>query len=298
MASGGRTWKRSFTLTDAPQITDAHVHFWNPAELNYFWLTPQLERLDRAFLPSDLEPELHASRVSKVVFVQASHDPRENAFALGLAQEHPWIAGVIGWVDLEAATVGASLDRLMQNARFKGARHLVHTEPDPQWLLRPAVQHGLSALEERGLSFDLVLREGQWESALEVARHHPDLTLTLNHLGNPASDAPSLERWQAWLLELAAFPNVNAKCSGLTAHPHLARIAHHAVKAFGLERMMFGSDWPISVTPGAYGQHLETAQGLISADLRAVWTDTAERVYRLAETSTAPIQTAHPSEES
>jgi L-fuconolactonase len=274
-------------LIDAPQITDAHVHFWNPAQLNYFWLTPQLEGLYRAFLPSDLEPELHASRVSKVVFVQASHDPRENVFALQLAQRYPWIAGVIGWVDLEAATLGTTLDGLRQDAHFKGVRHLVHIEPDPNWLLRPAVQRGLSVLEERGLSFDLVLRQDQWASALEVARQHPGLTLILNHLGNPPRDAVGFERWQAWLLEMATFPNANAKLSGFTTHADAASIAMKAVEAFGLERLMFGSDWPISVKSGDYGAQLHATLELIKTQTTPFLADSASRIYRLDEAMTA-----------
>ena len=273
-------------MPDAPPITDAHVHFWNPARLNYFWLTPQLERLDRAFLPDDLEPELRESRVTKVVFVQASHDPRENVFALELAQQHPWIAGVVGWVDLEAATVGSSLDDLMRDTRFKGVRHLVHTESDPQWLLRPVVQRGLSALERRGLSFDLVLRPDQWTSALEIARQHSDLKLILNHLGNPPSDQPGFERWQMWLIEMAALPNVNAKFSGLTAHPHAARIATIALAAFGLERLMFGSDWPIATVLGEYRRNLKPLQGLFPNEHTGFWGGTAERVYRLGNSIT------------
>jgi L-fuconolactonase len=275
-------------LTDVPQITDAHVHFWNPTELNYFWLTPQLEGLCRTFLPSDLEPELHSSKVSKVVFVQASHDPRENVFALELAQQHPWIAGVIGWVDLEAATLGTTLDGLTQDARFKGVRHLVHTESDPNWLLRPAVQRGLSVLEERGLSFDLVLRQDQWAAALVVAEQHPDLTLILNHLGNPPSDVLSFERWQAWLLEMSAFPNVNAKYSGLTNYPHAVSIAIKAVEAFGLERLMFGSDWPISVKSDGYSAQLHATLELIKMEMTPFWADNASRIYRLDGDVTSP----------
>lgn len=268
-------------MNDPRFIIDTHVHFWDPARVHYFWLTPQLERLDRAFLPSDLEPELRDSWVSKTVFVQASHDPRENSYALELARKHPWIAGVIGWVNLEMAMVGAALDGLMQNASFKGVRHLVHTESDPQWLLRPAVQCGLSALEGRGLSFDLVLREDQWASALEIARQHPHLTLILNHLGNPPSDRAGLKRWQAWLHQMAASPNVNAKFSGLTAHPYAARIAAFALAAFGSERLMFGSDWPISIRRDTYAQQRGATRDLMAADSQAFWADTATRVYRL-----------------
>lgn len=270
-------------MIDAPQITDTHVHFWNPARLDYFWLTPQPERLDRAFLPSHLEPALRASRVSKVIFVQASHDPKENTFALELAQQHPWIAGVVGWVNLEATTVGASLDSLMRDAGFKGVRHLVHTESDIHWLLRPAVQRGLSALEGRGLNFDLVLREDQWASALEVARQYPSLKLILNHLGNPPSDSRGFKRWKSWLHQIAVFPNVNAKFSGLTVHPHAAGIAATAIAAFGLERLMFGSDWPIATKVGEYRQNLEAVQMLLPSERTGFWGKNAERLYRLGE---------------
>lgn len=253
-------------MNDSPFITDAHIHLWNPAQVNYFWLTPQLERLNRAILPSDLEPELCASRVSNVVLIQASHDPNENDFALELARENPFIAGVVGWLDLESPSLNTSLENLMQHTVFKGLRHLVHTESDPHWLVRQNVQAGLAALEQHPLSFDLVLRPDQWETVVMVAQKFPNLTLILDHLGNPPRNELGLRRWRQWLREIATYPNVYAKFSGLTAHPFLTQIATDALELLGENRLMFGSDSPIATALGDYRHNLEIVQELFPTD--------------------------------
>ncbi len=270
-------------MNDLPLITDAHVHFWNPDRVNYFWLTPQLERLNRAILPPDLKPELLANRVSKVVLVQASHDPKENAFMLTLARENPFIAGVVGWLDLESVSLEKELDTLTQTSIFRGLRHLVHTESDLYWLLRKTVQRGLLALEKHGLSFDLVLRQDQWDAALVVAELYPNLVLILDHLGSPPQDELGLMLWREWLRELATQPNVYAKFSGLTNHPFLTQIATDALELLGTNRLMFGSDSPIATALGDYRQNLEVSQKLFPPDLTDFWGRTAERAYRLTE---------------
>ena len=164
---------------------DAHVHFWDPTQLEYFWLTPNAAPLYRAFLPGEIEPELHASGVSRVVFVQASHDPRETAWALALAQRFGWIAAAIGWVDLESPGVDAKLEHFLTDTRFKGVRHPLHTEADTAWLARPAVRRGLAALETKRLLFELVIRPEQLPLVAQTVARHPQLSFVLDHLGNP-----------------------------------------------------------------------------------------------------------------
>ena len=145
-------------------MIDAHVHFWNPADLEYFWLGSDSE-LHRTYLPEDLDTERQAIGVSGAVFVQASHDPQENAWALELAKRYSWLLGVVGWVNLERSDLAERLEPLARQSRFKGVRHLVHTEADERGLLRSSVAAGLEMLAEHGLTFDLVLRPEQFQHA-------------------------------------------------------------------------------------------------------------------------------------
>jgi L-fuconolactonase len=262
-------------------LIDAHIHLWNPKQVDYFWLSPELERLNRAIMPIDLEPELSANQVCKAVFIQASHDSKENAFALELARGNPFIAGVVGWLDLESPSLEALLLELQLNPVFKGLRHLVHTEPDPNWLLRPTVQIGLKLLEQHGSSFDLVLRPDQWQAALVVARRYPNLTLIVDHLGNPPQDESGFLLWRKWLSQMAQCPNVYAKCSGVTTHPLFNQLASAALELIGENRLMFGSDSPIATGLGDYRQNLLALQALFTPEQTGFWADNAKRAYRL-----------------
>lgn len=277
----------------ASGVVDAHAHFWDPGRLDYFWLSLTSGPLFRPFLPTELEPALGAAGVSRVVFVQASHDRRENAWALGLAERHPWIAGILGWVNLEDPKVPKELDALVRSASFKGVRHLAHTERDERWLLRPAVANGLAALCERGLAFDLVVKPRQLPLVAELAAAHPKLEFVLDHLGNPPLESGGLDGWARDLALVAARPNVSAKVSGLTtlAGPSavepviLAEAVRTAVESFGFERLMFGGDWPVCLKAGSY---LDAVSATCSAlgdfnpsEGAAFWGGTAARVYRL-----------------
>ncbi|GMA15272.1 amidohydrolase family protein [Deinococcus metallilatus] len=262
-------------------VIDTHIHFWHPEQLHYFWLADS-EPLCRPFLPEALDAERRAAGVVAGIYVQASHDPRENAWALDLARRVGWIRGVVGWLDL-TAPLEKPADPL-----FKGVRHLTHAIPDRLWLRRADVGHALDRLAEWNLSVDLVVRAEQLPEAERAIREHPGTTFILDHLGNPPLEG-DLTRWQDDLSSVAALPNVAVKLSGLLTHftapvdeTRLAEAVRHGLNVFGPERVMYGGDWPVSTLKTPYLTTLDTlarAAGPL-ADAR-LWWENACRYYRL-----------------
>ena len=217
------------------------------------------------------------------MFVQASHNLRENAWAFELADRFEWLLGVIGWVDLKADDVRTALEHLSRHRRFKGVRHLVHTEANERWLLRPKVGAGLEALGELGLSFDLILQPKQFCHAPSVVAAHPRLQFVLDHLGSPTGE--TLREWAQTLERLAGHENVTAKISGLARN-----VARHAIaiafETFGPNRLMLGTDYPVCTLEAPYSRvlatMLEALRGLAPNGLYSITTANAAHVYRLA----------------
>ncbi|MFF5265072.1 amidohydrolase family protein [Actinomadura viridis] len=280
-------------------IIDAHQHFWNLDRVAYPWLTPDQGPIHRTFEEGDLQPHLDACGVDGTVLVQSADSYEDTDFMLEVADRWPRVRAVVGWVPLTRPDEAAgALDRYRRDPRFAGVRHLIHDEPDPDWLLRPEVRDGLDLLAARGLTFDVVaVLPRHLEHVPVLAERHPDLRLVIDHLAKP----PIRERgWQPWadlLARAAAFPNVHAKVSGLNTaadwetwsagdlRPYVA----HALELFGARRLMFGGDWPISVLAGDYRKVWdETVKvldglGLDTAERARVLGGTAADVYRIPD---------------
>jgi len=283
------------TAATIPEVIDAHLHLWDPAPGSYPWLTPGHGPLYRSFGPEDGEPRLAAAGVDRAVLVQADDSYADTEAMLAAAGRWPRVAAVVGWVPLtDPVEAARALDRYTRDPRFVGVRHLVHDEPDPDWLLRPEVREGLALLAERGLSFDVVaVLPRHLEHVPVLAAAHPGLRLVVDHLGKPPVAAGGWEPWASLLAEAARFPNVAAKVSGLdtAADPasygaaDLRRYVEHALACFGPDRLMFGSDWPISELAGGYPRWWTVLAELLAPlddDARAaVLGSTAARWYRL-----------------
>ncbi|TQS19594.1 amidohydrolase family protein [Microbispora sp. KK1-11] len=238
----------------APVVTgaiDAHVHLWNRATDPQPWIDPTtMAAIDRDFTPGDLERMLDSAGVDAAVVVQASNSAAETRRLL--AHPSPRIAGVVGWTDL-TADVAAQLDGLDPAARRRlvGIRHLVHIDPDPDWLARPDVGRALDQLGARDLGFDLVVRWWQLPLAAAVVAAYPGVRFVVDHLGGIA-ESDDDAGWEAGLRELAGRPNTFAKISGLAGlvnggdGARLRRVVDVALDAFGPERLMYGSDWPLA----------------------------------------------------
>lgn len=285
---------------------DSHQHFWNPARGDYTWLRadePGLAPLLRAFMPCDLEPTLQATGTVRTVLVQAADSVAETEFLLGLAAEHDFIGGVVGWVDLSRSDAAATLEALSRYPQFKGVRPMLQDLPDVDWIERAPRADAVQALSRLGLRLDALVKPEHLPSLLRFLHAWPDLQVVVDHAAKPqlaqgwhADWAPL---WRRCMAELAALPRVHCKFSGLLTElqPQQRTSAEACVAAvrpvwdallegFGPARLMWGSDWPVVTLASSYGQWLATAGVLIGqlppADQDAVWRSTAQRFYGIA----------------
>ncbi|MGW4517127.1 amidohydrolase family protein [Streptomyces sp. NPDC004393] len=283
-------------MSETP-LVDAHHHVWDLAVRDQEWITgPELAPLRRTFSLSDLRPLTNRAGVAATVMVQTVTVPEETPEMLAQAASDPLVAGVVGWTDLTAPDVADTLARLRElpgGGRLVGIRHQVQSESDPRWLVREDVLRGLSAVVDAGLTYDLVVRPHQLPAATAAARRLPGLSFVLDHIGKPAIASGALEPWATELRALAAEPNIFCKLSGLVTEADwhgwtvddLRPFAETVLDAFGPDRVMYGSDWPVCTVAADYGEVLDAARALtvgISVDERArVFGGTAVNAYRL-----------------
>ncbi|MFD3451164.1 amidohydrolase family protein [Streptomyces sp. NPDC058691] len=278
-------------------VVDAHHHVWDLTVRDQDWITGErLAPLRRSFSVADLEPEARAAGVTATVLVQTVTVAEETPEFLALAAQGGLVAGVVGWTDLKDPSVAdrlAALRELPGGERLVGIRHQVQGEADPEWLLRPDVQRGLRAVADAGLVYDLVVLAEQLPSAAKAAALLPDLVFVLDHLGKPPIAAGTLRPWADDVRALAALPNAVCKLSGMVTEADwdswtaagLAPYADTVLEAFGPDRLMFGSDWPVSRLAASYAEVVGAARtltdGLAPAERDAVFSGTARRVYGL-----------------
>ena len=278
-------------------IVDSHHHIWDPAKRPHEWLVA-LPSLNRPFDLSQLEQVATPLGVSATVLVQVLNDPAETEEFLALASASEFIAGVIGWVDLTDPGVGETLARLAElpgGDKLVGVRHLVQAEPDPAWLRRPEVRRGVRAVSESGRTFDLLVSTRELPAAVDLAEHLEGATLVVDHMAKPAIKQGTIEPWARGMRELARRPHVCCKLSGMVTEigrPHwsLADLRPYfdvVLEAFGPERVLFGSDWPVCLVACGYARLMEIVQELIaplsSGERAAILGDNARRVYRLRD---------------
>lgn len=273
-------------------IVDAHQHFWNLETGDYPWLTPEHGVLHRTYGPDDLAPELARAGVDRTVLVQAADSLAETETLLAHADAHDFIAGVVGWVPLTAPEEAAeALERYGRHPRFAGVRHLIHDEPDPDWLVRPEVVESLGLVAGAGLVFDVVSRlPRHLEHVVTLAERHPGLRIVIDHLSKPRIRDREWEPWASGLAAAAACPNVYAKVSGLVTEADHERwtvedlrpYVEYAVERFGPERLMFGSDWPVALRAADYRTVWHVTSALLGGtDTGQVLGGTAVRCYGL-----------------
>ncbi|MFI5756339.1 amidohydrolase family protein [Streptomyces sp. NPDC051569] len=280
-----------------PAVVDAHHHIWDLSVRDQDWITgPAMAPLRRDFTLGDLEPEARAAGVAATVLVQTVGVAEETPEFLAEAAGSDLVAGVVGWTDLTAPGIAdtlAALRALPGGEKLVGIRHQVQGEPDPEWLLRPEVRRGLAAVAAAGLAYDLVVLPLQLPAAARVARLLPELTFVLDHLGKPPIAAGGMEPWAWHVRALAARPNTVCKLSGMVTEAAwdswtangLRPYADTVLDAFGPDRLMFGSDWPVCRLAATYGEVLDAARtvtdALSQAERAAVFAGTARRVYAL-----------------
>ncbi|WP_439377709.1 amidohydrolase family protein [Amycolatopsis lexingtonensis] len=273
-------------------MIDAHHHLWDPTRRDYPWLAGEaLDPIRRPYTVADLRAVTKAAGVHATILVQTTSSAEETAEFLETAAAEPLIAGVVGWTDLAAPDVAERLAAL--DGPLVGIRHQVETEPDDEWLLRPAVLAGLGAVASAGLAYDLLVRVGQLPAATALAGRLPELRLVLDHAAKPAIAAGEWEPWASGVTALAARENVVCKLSGLVTEAdwtgweagHLRRYVDHVLDVFGPSRVVFGSDWPVCELAASYELVVDTAialtGGLSDGERLAVFEHNARTVYGL-----------------
>jgi L-fuconolactonase len=279
---------------------DAHQHFWryNPAHQD--WMTDRMDILRRDHLPAELRPLLESAGFQGTVAVQARQMLEETEWLLKLADEHDFIRGVVGWVDLRSPDLRSQLERFAAHPKLAGVRHVVHDEPDDDFMLAPAFRRGIAALQEFGLVYDLLLFPRHLPVAARLVAEFPDQPFVLDHIAKPPIREGGMSPWREDLRALAAFANVTCKLSGMvteaawrqwrpeTFRPYLDAV----VDAFGPDRLMIGSDWPVCTLSGDYAPTMAVVTDYIrplpAKDRDAILGGTCARVYRLRQPRGAP----------
>ena len=269
-------------------VIDAHAHLWQRARTPQHWIDPvTMAVIDQDFWVGELTAMQEASGIDRTILVQSTNDAQETLDLLEIATQNS-VAGVVGWIDLEA-DVTPQLEALRSapgGEKLVGIRHLAHIDPDPEWLLRPTVD--FAALAANGLVFDLVVHAPQLHTAAAAVAANPGVTFVLDHLGNPPIASGDLDGWRRDLATIAALPNVIAKLSGITLQTkwtdwsidELREPVEFALDAFGPQRVLFGSDWPLVLLASDAPGWVAIVRELIPVEHHnAILGGNAERIY-------------------
>jgi L-fuconolactonase len=272
---------------------DAHQHFWIYSPSEYEWIDESMDALRRDFLPGDLKPELDHAGFQGCVAVQARQSVEETNWLLQLAAEWPFILGVVGWVDLRSTQLRSELEVFAKQPKLVGVRHIVQSEPDERFLLQPEFLRGVSLLEDFDLAYDILIYPKHLPVAVEFVRKFPRQRFVLDHLAKPRIQEQAIHPWAEGIRELAVFPNVYCKMSGLVTEAHwkdwkledLTPYLEVALESFGPERLMIGSDWPVCTVAASYSRTVNAVVQYLSQyreDLREkVLGANAQKFYKL-----------------
>ena len=253
------------------QIIDSHQHFWQIEKFNYEWMSAADKILYRDFLPAGFEQVLKEKGVTKSVAVQAHQSIAEARWLLELSDQYDFIAGVVGWVDLQGEKLMEQLDELTKHPKFKGVRHVVQDEPDDDWIIRPKVIKGIKSLAKYGLSYDILVFPRHLFYTKTLVEQCPEIKFVIDHLAKPPIAKGEIKQWANDINKLAKFPNVYCKLSGMvTKASHqtwtakdLQPFANVVLESFGAERVMFGSDYPVCLLAASYQTVFETYQSFL-----------------------------------
>jgi L-fuconolactonase len=272
---------------------DAHNHFWRYTADEYSWIGEGMERIRRDFLPHDLLTEIGAAGVDGTVAVQARQTVAETKWLLELADRYDFIKGVVGWAPFLEPCLEEEVTDLLERGKLKGLRHVVHDEPDPNFILRGDFNEGIDKIQKFGLVYDILIFERHLPQTIQFVDRHPNQVFVVDHIAKPRIREGALSPWQEHITELARRENVNCKLSGMATEASwtdwrqsdLVPYVETILAAFGPKRLLFGSDWPVVLMASEYSNWVETARALISRlsvdEQQQIMGGTAKRVYNL-----------------
>lgn len=271
---------------------DAHQHFWNYDHREYDWIDDAMASIRRDFLPAELKPLLENNGFQGSIVVQVRQNLEETHWLLKLAEDNPFILGVVGWVDLRSPQLHAQLESLAGKPKLVGIRHIVQNEPEG-FLLQPDFLRGISILAEFDIAYDLLIYSKHLPIAVEFVRRFPRQRFVLDHLAKPPIKSGVIDLWARGIRELASFPNVQAKVSGLVTEadwqawkPEEVRTyLDVAFECFGPGRLMIGSDWPVCTVAASYERTMNLVRDYLSRyaaeEREAVLGGNAAKFWRL-----------------
>jgi L-fuconolactonase len=275
---------------------DSHQHFWQYQPARHGWITDAMAVLKRDFMPPDLNRELQASGMGASIAVQADQSEDETLFLLDLAKRHPVIAGVVGWVDLCSENLPERLAYFSHHDKLCGFRHVLQDEPDDRFMLRKSFVRGIEHLRQFDFTYDILIYPRQLPAALELVAKFPKQPFVIDHIAKPPIKTKETATWAGHMREIAAAPNVFCKLSGIITEADWGHWTERDLrpyldvifKAFSLDRLMFGSDWPVCLLAGTYGQVKQViehyTQNLTASESANIFGSNAARFYRLPST--------------
>lgn len=277
------------------KIIDSHQHFWQFDPKRDSWIDDTMKILQRDFMPEDLLPRLNENNVVGSIAVQADTSVEETTFLIDLAEKYPFILGVVGWVDFCRNDVGETLAQLSNHDALKGYRHIVQKEPNG-FLDREDFRAGIQHLAKYNYTYDILLYPHQLEEAYRFVKEFPNQRFVVDHLAKPYIKAKEVNPWKTHIEQLATFPNVYCKLSGMVTEadwetweykdfiPYLDII----INAFGTDRLLFGSDWPVCLLGGSYTKILQLVMTYFDSfsptEIKAIFYDNTEQFYQLTTT--------------
>lgn len=255
------------------KIIDTHHHLWKYNHQEYGWMDDSMSLLKKDYLPEDLEPQLKAAGVSATVVVQARQSLVETRWLLTLAEQNPFIKGVVGWFDVRSPDLVQQLKEFAHHPKMVGARHVIHDEADDDFMIRSDFKTGIVYLGAYGLCYDLLLFPRHLQRAIQLVKYFPRQRFVLDHLGKPSIKTGELEPWREDITGLAAYPNVWCKLSGMVSEADvknwspkdLVPYMETVLEAFGPNRVIMGSDWPVCRLAGEYRQVMKIVPDFIAS---------------------------------
>jgi len=251
---------------------DSHQHFWKYHPVKDSWINDDMKLLKQDFLPSDLYPLFRENNIAGCVAVQADQSENETHFLLELASENDWIKAVVGWIDLRAENLEERLEYFSKYKKLKGFRHIVEAEAQDDFLLREDFCNGISKLKKYNFTYDILVRPKHLKFAAEFLKRFPNQSFVIDHLAKPDIKNADFSVWEKEIRQIATYPNVYCKVSGLVTQADWKnwKIADFTncldiiTEAFGINRLMFGSDWPVSLLAASYEQSTEILESYFS----------------------------------
>lgn len=274
-------------------VIDAHQHFWQYDANRHAWISEEMKVIQRDFLPEDLAPILQKNGINGCIAVQADQTLAETDFLIDLAKKYDFIKGVVGWVDLRADDVDDVLEQYAENKIVKGFRHIVQSETDIEFMLRPKFKAGISALGLFDFTYDILIFHDQLDQAIQLVKFFPDQKFILDHIAKPDIKSGEYADWQKNIKKLALHQNVFCKISGMVTEaewkiwkPTDFKIyLDTVVKAFGTDRLMYGSDWPVCLVAASYEEQLGIVSnyfaGFSTLEKKKIMGGNASKFYKI-----------------